>query len=61
MPKLTEWKLDNEIKTKSELVYFLKYAVADVNADKPTKKDLQWLAIACNDYLRIAKQKLWVE
>ena len=61
MPKLTEWKLDDEIKTKSDLVCFLKYAVEDVNADKPTKKDMQWLRIACNDFVRIAKQKRWID
>lgn len=59
--KLTEWKLDNEIQNKTELVYFLKYVVADVNPDKPTKKDMQWLKIACNAFVRIAKQKGWLE
>lgn len=60
MPKLTEWNFDDEIKTKLDLVQFLVYAVADVNMKRATKKDMEWLAIACNDYLRIGKQKGWI-
>lgn len=60
--KLTEWNLDNEIKTKGELALFLQSAIEEVkNIEKPTKKDMQWLRIACNDFVRIAKQKGWIE
>lgn len=60
--ELKQWKLDNEIKTKGELALFLQSAIEEVkNIDKPTKKDMQWLKIACNDFVRIAKLKGWVE
>lgn len=60
--KLTEWNLDNEIKTKGELALFLQSAIEEVkNLEKPTKKDMLWLKIACNDFVRIAKQRGWVD
>ena len=60
--KLTEWKLEDTINTKPRLVMFLKCAIEDVkNLEKPTKKDMEWLKIACNDFVRIAKQKGWVD
>ena len=60
--KLTEWNLDNEIKTKGELALFLQSAIEEVkNIEKPTKKDMQWLKIACNDFVRIVKLKGWTE
>lgn len=60
--KATEWKLDDQIKTKADIVLFLMCAVGDIKIPHaPTKKDMQWLAIACNDYLRIAKQRGWIE
>ena len=60
--ELKPWKLDNEIKTKGELALFLQSAIEEVkNIKKPTKKEMQWLKIACNDFVRIAKQKGWVD
>ena len=60
--ELETWKLDNEIKTKCELALFLQSAIEEVkNIKKPTKKEMQWLKIACNDFVRIAKQKGWVD
>ena len=60
--ELKIWKLDNEIKTKGDLALFLQSAIEDVkNLEKPTKKDMEWLKIVCNDFVRIAKQKRWVE
>lgn len=62
MRKLKEWKLENQIKTKPELVMFLMCAVEEVKIPHhPTNKEIQWLAIACKDYVRIAKQKGWVD
>lgn len=58
--KATEWKLDDHIKKRNDLVQFLWEAIEPI-PEKPHKKDMQWLAIACNDYLRIAKQKGWIE
>lgn len=55
----TLWKLENYIKTKADLVGFLVAAIEDTN-EKPTKKDMEWLGVACNDFLRIAKQKGWL-
>lgn len=60
--KLTEWKLDDEIKTRKDLVNFMWAAVYDIiNIKNPHKKEMQWLKIACNDFVRIAKQKGWVD
>ena len=60
--ELQPWNLDNEIKTKGELALFLQSAIEEVkNIEKPTKKDMQWLKIACNDFVRIAKLKGWTE
>ena len=60
--KLTEWKLDDEIKTRKDLVNFMWAAVDDIiKTPRPRKKEMQWLKIACNDFVRIAKQKGWVD
>ena len=59
--KITEWKLDDEIRTKRDLVGFLIAATEDVNPKYPGKKDMAWLAVACKDYVRIAKQRGWVK
>ena len=62
LKELQLWNLDNEIKTKGELALFLQSAIEEVkNLEKPTKEDMQWLKIACNDFVRIAKLKGWVE
>lgn len=62
LKELQPWNLDNEIKTKGGLALFLQSAIEEVkNLEKPTKKDMQWLKIACNDFVRIAKLKGWVE
>ena len=48
--KLKEWSLDEQIKTKSELVMFLMCAVNEVKIPHaPTPTEMQWLKIACND------------
>ena len=62
MRKLTEWELDDQIKTRKDLVNFMWAAVDDViKIQRPRKKEMQWLKIACSDFVRIAKQKGWVE
>jgi hypothetical protein len=62
MMKRTEWKLEDHIKTEANLVMFLMCAVEEVKVPhQPTKKEMQWLKIACNDFVRIAKQKGWVD
>lgn len=59
---MKEWKLEDSINTKSELVLFLMCAVEEVKVPHhPTNKEMQWLKIACNDFVRIAKQKGWVD
>lgn len=59
---MKEWKLEDEIKTRKDLVNFLSAAIDDViNIQKPHKSEMQWLKIACNDFVRIAKQKGWVD
>lgn len=60
MKRLTEWVLEEHIKKRNDLVNYLWCAVQEVS-EKPTKKDMQWLKIACNDFVRIAKKKGWVE
>ena len=60
--KLTEWKLEDQIKTRKDLVNFMWAAVDDIiKIQRPHKKEMQWLKIACNDFVRIAKQKGWVD
>lgn len=60
--KTTEWKLEDNIKTEANLVMFLMCAVEEVKVPhQPTKKEMQWLKIACNDFVRIATKKGWVE
>ena len=56
----TLWKLEDYIKTKTDLVGFLVAAIEDTN-EKPTKKDMEWLVVACTDFIRIAKERGWVE
>ena len=60
--KLTKWKLEDQIKTEANLVMFLMCAVEEVKVPHhPTKEEMQWLKIACNDFVRIATKKGWVE
>ena len=54
--------------TKSSIAlsekYPFVYAAAGVHPNETgelTDKDMQWLKIACNDFVRIAKKKGWVE
>lgn len=57
----TLWKLEDYIKTKADLVGFLSAAIVDTNEERPTKKDMAWLVVACNDFIRIAKERGWAE
>ena len=49
--KLTEWKLEDHIKTKEDLVNYLESALEE--------KDFAYLLIACKDFLDIAKKNKW--
>lgn len=60
MKRLTEWVLEEHIKKRNDLVNYLWCAVQEV-PEKPTKKDMQWLKIACNDFVRVAKKKGWIK
>lgn len=60
MKRLTERVLEEHIKKRNDIVNYLWAAVQEV-PEKPHKKDMEWLAIACKDYLRIAKQKGWIK
>ena len=51
MPKITEWKLEDYIKTKGDLVNYLETALEE--------KDFAYLLIACKDVIKIAKKKGW--
>lgn len=51
--KITEWKLEDYIKTKEDLVNYLESALEE--------KDFAYLLIACKDALEIAKKKGWTK
>lgn len=55
-----EWNLDEYIKKRIDLINYL-WASIEPMPEKPHKKDMEWLAIVCKDYLRIAKQKGWIK
>ena len=51
--ELKEWKLEDEIKTKEDLVNYLESALEE--------KDFAYLLIACKDFLDIANKKGWLK
>ena len=49
--KLKEWKLEDSIKTKADLMEYLKAAIEEDN--------FSFTLIACKDFLDIAKKRKW--
>lgn len=49
--QVTEWKLEDQIRTQDELVGYLAAAVED--------GDFRFILIACRDVIEIAKKKGW--
>lgn len=49
--KLKPWKLEDEIKTKEDLINYLESALEE--------KDFAYLLIACRDFLEMAEKKGW--
>lgn len=58
MIKKKLWNLEDDIKTKEDL---LEYFLAGVEAVSSTEPDFQWMLILCDDVLRIARQKGFVK
>ena len=56
--KLTEWRLDEELKTRDDLVEFMKAAVEDIETPV-SDLDFEYLLYLCQDVLNIAKKKGW--
>lgn len=50
--KLTEWKLEEQIRSKEELAGYLEGAVEE--------GDFNFILIACRDVLDIARKKGWM-
>ena len=64
---ITEWKLEDHIKNKNDLVYYMDAVVDEYKAsflpqnnDNPDKA-FEYFIIACKECVNIAKRKLWVE
>lgn len=51
--KLKPWNLEDEIKTKEELVEYLKAGLE--------QNDFGFIAISCRDFLEIGKKKGWIK
>ena len=60
MPKLTEWKLEDEIKTRDDLLNLIWAAVDDMK-EPITDVDFEYLLYLCRDVLDIAKKKGWAK
>lgn len=56
MVKKQLWNLEDDIKTKEDL---LEYFLAGVEAVGRTEPDFQWMLILCKDVLKIAKKNGW--
>ena len=56
--EVTEWKLEDEIKTKDDLLRLV-WAGIEGMCDPMTEKDFEYLLILCQDILDIAKKKGW--
>lgn len=64
---MKEWKLEDQIKTKDDLVQYM-FAVLDEwkasfythSFDTPDKA-FEYFVIACKECVNIAKKKLWVD
>lgn len=60
MSKITEWKLEDNINTKDDLMNLVWAAVDDM-PEPITKEDFDYLIHLCKDVLRIAKLKGWIK
>lgn len=63
--KLKEWKLEDEIKTKDDLIEYISQ-VLGMTTDYMTKTvisdaDFRFIAVGCRDFLDIAKKKGWLK
>lgn len=65
MTELKEWKLEDDIKTKYDLIEYIGEVVATITdcGTKPTisDADFRFVAIGCRDFLDIAKKKGWLK
>lgn len=51
--KITEWKLSDSMKSPVDLLYYLSGALEE--------NDTDFIVIACNDVVEIAKEKGWIK
>ena len=58
MAEPTLWVLEKEIKTKKDLVEYVRAAIEDI-PENFTPKDFEWLLIVCKETLEIAEKKGW--
>lgn len=56
--KAKEWRLEDEIKTKDDLLNLVWAAIDDMK-EPITDKDFEYLLYLCRDILDIAKKKGW--
>ena len=65
--KRTEWKLEDQIKTKNDLIHYMDAVLGEYkssflpqNNDDPDKA-FEFFILACKECVNIAKKKLWVD
>lgn len=56
MVKKKLWNLEDDIKTKEDLVEYFLAGTVSVDSREP---DFQWMLILCKDVLKIAKKNGW--
>ena len=59
MTNNTEWKIDDYIKTPDDVLDFMKSVME--SCKKGTAADKEFVLIACNDIVRIANAKGWLD
>lgn len=65
MTELKEWKLEDQIKTKDDLIEYISQVLVMITdcVNKPviSDADFRFIAIGCQDFLDIAKKKGWLK
>lgn len=59
--KVTEWRLEDHIRNREDLVNYLWAALDDIDAEDVTDQDFEFLLHACIDIVVIARQKGWIK
>jgi len=59
--KVTEWKLEDYVRSREDLVNLMWATLDDIDTEDVADKDFEFFIHACLDVITIAKQKGWIK